>query len=67
MCGQVPERIFVTDKLPKTATGKIQRRHMVGYFMGSEKGGGGGGNGGGHGGVKKNATAAGAPAIRSKL
>jgi len=62
---QVPERIFITDKLPKTATGKIQRRHMVGHFMGADKGGGGGGGGGG---VKKNPTAAaGAPAIRSKL
>ncbi len=63
---QVPERIFVTDKLPKTATGKIQRRHMVSHFMGADKGGKGGG--GGDGGVKKNPTAAaGAPAIRSKL
>lgn len=60
----MPERIFITDKLPKTATGKIQRRHMVGHFMGGGKGGGGGS---GSGGVKKNATAAGAPAIRSKL
>ena len=67
MCGQVPERIFITDKLPKTATGKIQRRHMVGHFMGGGKGGSGGGGGSGSGGVKKNATAAGAPAIRSKL
>ena len=66
MCCQVPERIFVTDKLPKTATGKIQRRHMVGHFMGGGKGAGGGGSGVG-GGVEKNATAAGAPAIRSKL
>ena len=30
---QVPEKIFVTDKLPKTATGKIQRRMMVEAFM----------------------------------
>lgn len=30
---QVPEQIFVTDKLPKTATGKIQRRHMVTAFI----------------------------------
>ena len=30
---QVPEKVFVTDKLPKTATGKIQRRMMVEAFM----------------------------------
>ena len=35
---QVPEKIFVTDKLPKTATGKIQRRHMVTAFI--KEGGG---------------------------
>lgn len=34
-CGsiQVPEKVFVTDKLPKTATGKIQRRMMVEAFI----------------------------------
>lgn len=64
----MPERIFITDKLPMTATGKIQRRHMVGHFMGGSGGGGGAGGGGG---VKKTTTAAaaaaGAPAMRSKL
>ena len=34
---QVPEQVFITDKLPKTATGKIQRRMMVEAFI---KGGG---------------------------
>lgn len=29
---KVPERVFFTDKLPKTATGKIQRRKMVDHF-----------------------------------
>ncbi|KAF5836348.1 acetyl-CoA synthetase-like protein [Dunaliella salina] len=31
---KVPSVIFFSDKLPKTATGKIQRRHMVAAFMG---------------------------------
>lgn len=35
---QVPEKVFITDKLPKTATGKIQRRHMVTAFI--KEGGG---------------------------
>ncbi|KAK9807300.1 hypothetical protein WJX73_009699 [Symbiochloris irregularis] len=30
---KVPTQVFVTDKLPKTATGKIQRRHMVTAFI----------------------------------
>ena len=30
---QVPQQVFVTDKLPKTATGKIQRRHIVASFI----------------------------------
>ena len=30
---QVPSQVYVTDKLPKTATGKIQRRHMVTAFV----------------------------------
>ncbi len=30
---QVPVRIFVTQQLPKTATGKIQRRMMVEHFI----------------------------------
>lgn len=30
---KVPTRIFITDNLPKTATGKIQRRKMVDHFM----------------------------------
>jgi len=29
----VPEKIYLTDKLPKTATGKIQRRMMVEAFV----------------------------------
>ena len=30
---QVPVRVFVTKQLPKTATGKIQRRMMVEHFI----------------------------------
>uniref|UniRef100_A0A7S0UUS4 2-hydroxyacyl-CoA lyase n=1 Tax=Polytomella parva TaxID=51329 RepID=A0A7S0UUS4_9CHLO len=30
---KVPAQIFFTDVLPKTATGKIQRRHMVTHFI----------------------------------
>lgn len=30
---QVPVAVFLTDKLPKTATGKIQRRMMVEHFV----------------------------------
>ncbi|MEW5317020.1 MAG: hypothetical protein WDW38_008353 [Sanguina aurantia] len=30
---KVPGQVFITDVLPKTATGKIQRRHMVSAFM----------------------------------
>ncbi|MBM3959016.1 MAG: AMP-dependent synthetase, partial [SAR202 cluster bacterium] len=29
---KVPERIHVADKLPRTATGKIQRRHVAAAF-----------------------------------
>lgn len=37
-CLQVPEQIYLTDKLPKTATGKIQRRMMVEAFVKGDKG-----------------------------
>jgi acyl-coenzyme A synthetase/AMP-(fatty) acid ligase len=36
-CAQVPEQIFITDKLPKGATGKIQRRNMPTAFLGRNK------------------------------
>jgi acyl-CoA synthetase (AMP-forming)/AMP-acid ligase II len=29
---KVPDVVYITDKLPRTATGKIQRRHMVEAF-----------------------------------
>ncbi|MCH8103654.1 MAG: AMP-dependent synthetase, partial [Chloroflexi bacterium] len=29
---KVPERIFIADELPRTATGKIQRRHVATAF-----------------------------------
>lgn len=34
---KVPTQVFLTDALPKNATGKIQRRFMVEAFMGGEK------------------------------
>lgn len=46
---QVPVRIFVTKQLPKTATGKIQRRMMVEHFIkgpGQKEEAGKGGQGG---------------------
>ncbi len=57
--------IFVTDVLPKTATGKIQRRHMVAAFIKP----GGGGSAGGAGSAPTNQSGASpAPtAPRSKL
>ena len=33
----MPEQIFITDKLPKGPTGKIQRRHMPAAFLGKGK------------------------------
>ena len=33
---QVPEQIFITDKLPKGATGKISRRNMPAAFLGGK-------------------------------
>ena len=55
---QVPTQIFITDKLPKTATGKIQRRFMVSHFI-SDGGKPATANGSG--------SAAGQPVPRSKL
>ncbi|ODV94374.1 hypothetical protein PACTADRAFT_4316 [Pachysolen tannophilus NRRL Y-2460] len=34
---KVPEKIFITDKLPKTATGKIQRRIIAKVFTSKSK------------------------------
>lgn len=58
---QVPEQMFITDKLPKGATGKIQRRHMVGHFIGK------GGSKAESGGVQRKDTASGKPLFHSKL
>ena len=30
---KIPKQIFITDTLPKNATGKIQRRFMVDAFI----------------------------------
>ena len=49
---QVPVRIFITKQLPKTATGKIQRRMMVEHFIkgpGQKEEAGKGGSEGGSG------------------
>ncbi len=58
----MPQQIFITDKLPKGATGKIQRRNMAGHFIGSGSGrkDSGSGSGGGE-------KASGKTPIRSKL
>jgi acyl-CoA synthetase (AMP-forming)/AMP-acid ligase II len=29
---KVPERVYIVDELPRTATGKIQRRHIAAKF-----------------------------------
>ena len=33
---KVPDVIYFTDELPRTATGKIQRRHVSAAFVNSE-------------------------------
>ncbi|MGB1749268.1 MAG: AMP-binding enzyme, partial [Dehalococcoidia bacterium] len=30
---KVPDTVYIADELPRTATGKIQRRHMVTAFV----------------------------------
>ena len=69
---QVPEQIFITDKLPKGATGKIQRRHMPAAFLGKDKApakGSQGSTGSKGGGAQEEAPAkdSGKPLHRSKL
>ena len=34
---KVPDRVYIIDTMPRTATGKIQRRHIAGMFANSEK------------------------------
>ena len=29
---KIPERVYIVDELPRTATGKIQRRHVAAKF-----------------------------------
>ena len=68
---QVPEQIFIADKLPKGATGKIQRRHMPAAFLGKGKtpAEGSQGSTGSKGDAKEQAPAkdSGKPLHRSKL
>ena len=33
---KVPDVVYITDALPRTATGKIQRRHMVSAFVNTD-------------------------------
>ena len=41
---KVPQQVFMADELPKTATGKIQRRMMVEAFITNNSGSNGGGD-----------------------
>jgi hypothetical protein len=68
-CGwlQVPQQIFITDKLPKGATGKIQRRNMPGHFLGNDKGKGKGESKSSQGNAQRASTASGKPLFQSKL
>lgn len=34
---KIPKKIYFTDSLPRTATGKIQRRHIAAYFLEEKK------------------------------
>ena len=34
---KVPKKIFITDAVPRTATGKIQRRHVAAAFEEKKK------------------------------
>ncbi len=34
---KVPDTIYIADRLPRTATGKIQRRHVAATFAGAEQ------------------------------
>ena len=64
---QVPEQIFITDKLPKGATGKIQRRHMPAAFLGRDKTPAKGSQGSNGGMEQAPAKDSGKPLHRSKL
>jgi oxalate---CoA ligase len=34
---KVPKRIYIADKLPRTATGKLQRKHIAEFYISMNK------------------------------
>jgi acyl-coenzyme A synthetase/AMP-(fatty) acid ligase len=35
---KVPKKLYITRELPRTATGKVQRRHVAAHFLNAEAG-----------------------------
>ena len=34
---KVPKKVYIADKLPRTATGKLQRRHIAEFYVNQAK------------------------------
>lgn len=34
---KVPKKVYIADKLPRTATGKLQRRHIAEFYINQAK------------------------------